>query len=202
MPQSDPHNLKETTMETKFHAPLNGAGLRPQATPNLPSVEDHVGLVGRITARRAVAREATRALTDLKTAGLQAQERIARTEIAMVESAVKGALVAQGMETIGALVVDMAAKTGVVQATLSTTGSAERLTHVANRQDAHEALDRRVAQSRLSAEEATALKSYDDAELVRMIDLTNKRIAKSQEVVELCHDRSLAGIAKSTDAIS
>lgn len=188
-------------MNAKLNIPLNPNALRLQSTPSLPSVEEHVGLVGRIAARRAVSKDATRALTELKTMGLQAQERIARTQIAIIESTVKGALVAQGMETIGTLTIDLAAKTGAVQAALSTTGSAERLTHVANRADAYEALDRRVAQNRLSAEEATALKSYDDAELVRMIELTNKRIAKSQDAVELCHDRGLSGIAKSADEI-
>jgi len=50
-------------MTAKLNTPLNGTALRLQSAPNLPSVEEHVGLMGRIAARRAVAKEATRALT-------------------------------------------------------------------------------------------------------------------------------------------
>ena len=45
-------------------------------------------------------------LTELTVARLQAEERVGKTQIAIAEAAVKGAMVAEGMSTLGALTVD------------------------------------------------------------------------------------------------
>lgn len=188
-------------MKAKFNAPISTPNLRLESATHLTAVEDHVGLVGRVLANRAVAGRAAQALKGLKTAGLEAQERVARTQIAVIEIAVKGALVAEGIESIGALAIDIATKTGAVQSTLGATATAERLTHVANRTEAYAALEQRVAQKRLSVEEEAALKNYEDEALVASIEATNMRIAKSKEAVELCFNRALNGIAKTNDNI-
>lgn len=187
-------------MKTKLDV-NSSATLQPLAPANLPSVQQEVGVLGRVVAKRAGSREASRVLTELALARLQAEERVGKTQIAIAEAAVKGAMVAEGMQTLGALTVDIAMKTGAVQSNLTATAAAERMTHVATRADTHAAIAARVAQGSVSPEEAAALNSYAEVDLVTDIERTNDRIKRSKEAVEVVHDLALGGLRRATDSI-
>ncbi len=166
-------------MKTKLETASNTT-LQPLAPTNLPSVQQHVGVLGRVKANRAGSKEASRVLTELTVARLQAEERVGKTQIAIAEAAVKGAMVAEGMSTLGALTVDIAIKTGAVQSKLTATAAAERMTHIATRADTHAAIEARQAHGSLSDAEAGALKSYAAADLVSDIERQNDRIKRSK----------------------
>jgi propanediol dehydratase large subunit len=187
-------------MKTKLDIAQN-AGLQSLMPTNLPSVQQNVGVLGRAKANRAGSREASRVLTELTVARLQAEERVGTTQIAISEAAVKGAMVAEGMSTLGALTVDIALKTGAVQSKLTATASAERMTHIATRADTRVAISTRVAQGSLSEDEAVALNSYAESDLVSDIERTNERIKRSKEAVEVVHDLALGGLRRATDMI-
>jgi len=187
-------------MKTKLEiAPTRDLQL---ASPtNLPSVQHKVGILGRFNANRALSKEASRVLTELVTARLQAEERVGKTQIGISEATIKGALVAEGMASIGTLAVDIATKTGAVQSRLTATAAAERITHVENRAESYTAIDARQAQNRLSSDEAVALRSYSDADLVNDIERTNNRIGRSKDAVESVHDLALNGLGRAADLI-
>ena len=80
-------------MRTKLEiAPA--ARLESLTPTNLPSVQQNVGVLGRVKANRAASKEASRVLTELTVARLQAEERVGKTQIVIAETAVKGAQVA------------------------------------------------------------------------------------------------------------
>lgn len=175
--------------------------LRLPTPANLPAVQQNAGLLDRFSTNRVVRKEASRARTELTVARIQAEERVAKTQLGISEATVKGALVAQGVAAIGTLAVDIAARTGAVQSRLTATAAAERITHVENRADSYAAINARQEKNRLSPEEALALKSYSDADLVSDIERTNERIGRSKQAVEVVHDLALSGLGRATDMI-
>lgn len=187
-------------MKTKFDiAP--GTELRLPTPANLPAVQQNAGIFDRFSTNRVVRKEASRVRTELTVARIQAEERVAKTQLGISEATVKGALVAQGVAAIGTLAVDIAARTGAVQSRLTATAAAERISHVENRAESYAAINARQEKNRLSADEALALKSYSDADLVADIERTNSRISRGKEAIEVLHDLALDGLSRATDII-
>jgi hypothetical protein len=190
----------QTKMKTALDV-VPKAGTALQIPANLQLVQESAGLVGRYLASRAIGKEASRTLVELKTAFIQAEERIGKTQIGVAEAKVKGALIAEAMGSIGALAVDVASRVGVVQSALTASAAAERVAHVENRAASYFAIDAALAQKRLSMDESVALKSYADADLVTDIERANTRMIRSKEAVERFHNLALDGLSRATQTI-
>lgn len=180
-------------MRTKPELPSRTT-LPPAPPTNLRAVEERVGFLGRMKVNHNVSKEAARALIDVHTERVQADARVAKAHIAIVETIVTSALAADGMASIGALTVDLAAKTAVVQANLTSGAGAERIMHVTNRTATLQAINTRLANGTLLAEEAAALTSMANADTYSDIERTNRRTERSKDAVEVLHDFALGGL--------
>lgn len=174
---------------------------RLSAPSNLPSLQHNAGMIGRYKADRATRKEAGRVLTVLQVDVIQTQARIAHTELATTEGAVRGALAAHALSTIGALAEDAATETGAIRARFVTLAGAERIKHLQIRAENYRALETRQAQNGLSADEAAALKAFADADLAVEVDCTNARSAASKDLIECAHETVVDALREATRKI-
>jgi hypothetical protein len=171
------------------------------APSNLPSLQHNAGALGRFMAARVTRKEAARALAVLQVEFLQTQARIAQTELATTEGAVRGALAANALSTIAVLAEDAATQTGAIRARFVTLAGAERIKHVQIRAENYRALEARQAQNCLSADETAVLKDLADADLAIEVECTNVRSAASKGLIECAHETVVNALKEATKKI-
>ena len=181
--------------------PATQASLAASTSTSLRPIERQAGLVGRWRAHREVGWEAGRSLAGLKTEQVKAQERIGYTGIKLAETQIKSALVSSSLVAVGALTLDLGRKTAAIDARLTTSGHGEVIAHMQNRAASVANIKALEQSGRMSADEASALTSFAQADAVDDINRSRDRMHKAKEVIGTLHDLALDGINRAKDSV-
>jgi hypothetical protein len=196
------HNMKVTQFErtdTRLE-PISPPSLA--ASTNLVAIEKHTNIFDRWRADRAASRQAGYSLAELKTAGIQAEHRIANTALKIAEVKIRCALVSGSLLQIGALTVDLNQKTAAVEERLTTGSHAEVIAHLENRAASVCSFKALEGEGRISSEEATVLASFAQVDAVDDINRSRERTRKAKEALGALHGFALDGIARAKDSVS
>ena len=191
-------NMNITPMDSRLE-PTAPPSLATSA--NLVAIEKHTGILDRWRADRAASRQAGHSLAELKTARIQAEQRIATTAFKIAEAQIKTALVSGSMMQIGALTMDLNHKTAAVEQRLTSGSHGELIGHLQNRAASVGAIKALEQDGRISEQEATALTSFAQADAVEDINRSRERTRKAKEAVETLHGFALDGIARAKDSV-
>lgn len=186
---------------------LVSQALEPVSPPSLSkatnfhALERHTGFFDRRRANRVGSRAASGLLADLKTAVVQADYEVALTVLSIAKTKIKTALVSSSIMQIGPLTIDLNAKTAAVHERLTSANSGELVTHLQNRAASVASIKSMERDERVSADEATALIAFADADAVDDINRSRERNRKAKDAVEALHNFALDGIARAKDNI-
>jgi hypothetical protein len=194
-------NMRVTPLDRNSETLEPSTPLSLSNSTNLIAIEKHTRLLDRWRADRAASRQAGYSLADLKTQRILAEQRIANTALKIAEVQIKSALVAGSMARIGALAADLNQKTAAVEERLTTGNHAELVAHCENRAASVASFKSLEQQGRISPEEATALTSFAQGDLVDDINRSRDRTNKAKEALGALHGFALDGIARAKDSV-
>ena len=186
---------EKTSVLSGGDAAANAAG--SAAATQIAGLEAKTGAFTQLAVKRQESKSAGRELVALATAQNQALGRIGKTAIAIAESQTHQALVAAAMPVTAALVMDLAAKTTQVHASLTQFSLAGAQAIVSNRTACRAAIDAMQGRGQITAEERGGLIDQTDADHAADLNRMRATVQEAREVVHSLWQKSTGRIVGS-----
>lgn len=153
------------------------------------------GVLNRYRAERAASREAAKHFTGLRTTSIQAEARIATASLKTAETQIMTALTAAATTQIGALLLDLNARTAAVQLRLTSASSGELTAHLQNRKETVAAIKEMTSDGDVTADESAVLIALAASNATDDIERSLRRSVRTKEAVDALYDVALGGVA-------
>jgi hypothetical protein len=164
-------------------------------TVDVSSLRMKAGPLSRIGAALKASAAAGTELGGVEVARVRVLAGIARTGLALAEAKIKTAMVAAAMPEIGALTVNLNARTTAVDQALTNGTAAELITHIENR-SATLAINRDLReQNKATEEEVAGLDACANADATRDMESSRQRQAQAKEAVQRLHGMALSSLS-------
>jgi hypothetical protein len=174
-------------------APLEQDEERPTGR-DLVALETRTGTIQSIATNVSESIAAGKASRRINRARIAAAERIERTAINLVEERLRRTLVAASMTEIGALTVDLHARTTAVQQSLTNGLAADVGSHLVNRNENVAVADDLLARGQISEEEHALYVGLIQADLHYDIKDSHARARSGKKAAGRLHESALKGI--------
>jgi hypothetical protein len=161
---------------------------------DLVPLEQQTGTIQNIATAVDQSIHAGRSRRRTNRARIAAAERTEIMAVTLIEERLRRALVADAMSEIGALTVDLQARTTAVQQSLTNSSAAEVGSHFMNRNDNVALADDLHARGVITAEEHALYLEMIGEDLVYDISDTRARVLKGKKAAGRLHEGALRGI--------
>ena len=181
--------------------PKNSAASEPTLTTDRRELQQSVGLLDGWAQRGRESKRAAHALDTLNDAMVQARVKVQLTNLHMTETTICQAIVAGGLDRMGALAVQVNQQASAVTQLLSSSFAADLVSTLRNRSDSQALIDDHARQGVVSAEESAAVKDVFTKIATDDIARASKRMDDAKAAVDALAEHATRGIEKSRERL-